>query len=58
MANENVSELDLLRMVSLYALRYERHSGNDLRGLLQTLAARRGNEHYQKVWNCVSHKAV
>ncbi|XP_074639862.1 vacuolar protein sorting-associated protein 45-like [Acropora palmata] len=53
MANENVSELDLLRMVSLYALRYERHSGNDLRGLLQMLAARRGNEHYQKHVNAL-----
>lgn len=49
LANENVSELDMIRMVSLYALRYEKHNSNDVGGLLNMLSRRGVNEHYKKV---------
>lgn len=48
LANDNVSELDMMRMVSLYALRYERHSSNDVRGLFHMLSRRGVSEHYEK----------
>lgn len=49
LANENVSELDMIRMVSLYALRYEKHSSNDVGGLLNMLTRRGVSEQYKKV---------
>ena len=36
-------------MVSLYALRYEKHSSNDVGGLLNLLTRRGVSEHYKKV---------
>ena len=49
LANENVSELDMVRMVSLYALRYEKHSSNDVGGLLNMLSRRGVSEPLKKV---------
>ncbi|KAL9986476.1 hypothetical protein ACROYT_G000631 [Oculina patagonica] len=49
LANENVSELDMIRMVSLYALRYEKHSSNDVGGLLNLLSRRGVSEQYKKL---------
>ena len=37
-------EADALRLVLLYALRYERHPQNDLRGLLGALDVRQPND--------------
>lgn len=39
----------MMRMVSLYALRYEKHSSNDVGGLLSMLSKRGVSEHYKKV---------
>ncbi|KAM7450804.1 vacuolar protein sorting-associated protein 45 [Porites harrisoni] len=48
LANDNVTELDMMRAVSLYALRYEKHSSNDVGGLLNVLSRRGVSEHYKK----------
>ncbi|CAH3038527.1 unnamed protein product [Pocillopora meandrina] len=48
LTNENVSELDMVRMVSLYALRYEKHSSNDVGGLLNMLSRRGVSEPLKK----------
>ena len=47
--NDQVSDLDLIRMVLLYALRYERHSSNDVAGLVNMLNRRGVSEHYRRV---------
>ncbi|XP_070202635.1 vacuolar protein sorting-associated protein 45-like isoform X2 [Littorina saxatilis] len=39
-ANEKVRQVDMLRLVMLYALRYESHSNNDLSGLKEALRRR------------------
>lgn len=39
----------MIRMVSLYALRYEKHSSNDVGGLLNMLTRRGVSEQYKKV---------
>lgn len=49
LANDNVTELDMMRAVSLYALRYEKHSSNDVGGLLNVLSRRGVSEHYKKL---------
>ena len=56
----------MMRAVSLYALRYEKHSSNDVGGLLNLLSRRGVSEHYKKVvsfiaslivvlWNAYAH---
>ncbi|KAL3866037.1 hypothetical protein ACJMK2_043378 [Sinanodonta woodiana] len=37
LSNDKVTQLDMLRLVMLYALRYESHSNNDVSGLVETL---------------------
>lgn len=44
-----VAELDLVRLVMLYALRYERHSSSILSSLLDQLARRGVSERHRKV---------
>ena len=39
-ADENVRMMDKLRLVMLYALRYESHTNNDVHGLVDTLTKR------------------
>lgn len=47
--NPRVSELDAVRLVALYALRYERHSSSVLPALLDELARRGVSERHRKV---------
>lgn len=47
--NDQVSDLDLIRMVLLYALRYERHSSNDVAGLVNMLNRKGVGEHYRRL---------
>ncbi|CAM9818880.1 unnamed protein product [Lampetra fluviatilis] len=48
-----VSELDAARLVMLYALRYERHSSNNLSGLLEDLSRRQVSSQYRQLVNSV-----
>ena len=41
--------MDLMRVVLLYALRYEKHSSNDVSGLLSMLARRGVSDYYRRV---------
>ena len=43
----------MMRMVCLYALRYEKHSSNDVGGLLNMLSRRGVSEQYKKVHSYV-----
>ncbi|XP_026881948.1 vacuolar protein sorting-associated protein 45 [Electrophorus electricus] len=47
--NPRVAELDAVRLVMLYALRYERHSSNILPSLLEELNRRGVSERYRKM---------
>ena len=47
--NSKVRDIDLMRTVLLYALRYEKHSSNDVSGLLSMLARRGISDHYRRV---------
>ncbi|XP_002734962.1 vacuolar protein sorting-associated protein 45-like [Saccoglossus kowalevskii] len=49
LANEKVSELDTFRLVALYALRYERHSNNDLSALMEAMARKGMSEKYRRM---------
>ncbi|XP_025077433.1 vacuolar protein sorting-associated protein 45-like [Pomacea canaliculata] len=40
LSSEKVRQVDILRLVMLYALRYENHSNNDVSGLLEALKRR------------------
>nr|XP_033779373.1 vacuolar protein sorting-associated protein 45 [Geotrypetes seraphini] len=51
--NPKVSELDAVRLVMLYALHYERHSSNNLPGLLMDLRNRGVSEKYRKLVSAV-----
>lgn len=42
--NSKVRDLDAVRLVMLYALRYEKHSSNDVIGLIDDLKKRKINE--------------
>lgn len=37
LSKDKIQQLDLLRLIMLYALRYESHSNNDLSGLVEAL---------------------
>ena len=41
LSNEKVRDMDALRLVMLYALRYENHTNNDIIGLVNALRRRR-----------------
>jgi vacuolar protein sorting-associated protein 45 len=49
LASDKVRQVDLLRMVMLYALRYESHSNNDLSGLVEALKRRGVAEEFRAV---------
>lgn len=49
-SNEKTREKDAVRLVMLYALRYEKHSNNDISGLLHVLERRRTSEKMKKVF--------
>ncbi|XP_046584204.1 LOW QUALITY PROTEIN: vacuolar protein sorting-associated protein 45-like [Haliotis rubra] len=49
MSNDSVRPLDMLRMVMLYALRYENHTNNDLSGLVDTLRKKGLSEDYRSM---------
>eukprot|EP00794_Sanderia_malayensis_P009881 gene9882-10891_t len=48
-ANEKLTKLDLTRIVLLYALRYERNTSNDIKGLRNELQKRGVNDVYLKL---------
>ena len=48
----------MMRAVSLYALRYEKHSSNDVGGLLNVLSRRGVSEHYKKVVSFITSLTV
>ena len=47
--NEKTREEDMACLVMLYALRYEKHTNNDISGLLQALQRRGVSEKLRKV---------
>lgn len=47
--NPKVRDMDLMRVVLLYALRYEKHTSNDVSGLLSMLARRGVSDYYRRV---------
>ncbi|KAJ8273716.1 hypothetical protein GJAV_G00104720 [Gymnothorax javanicus] len=47
--NQRVTELDAVRLVMLYALRYERHSSSNLPGLLEELGRRGVSERHRRM---------
>ena len=47
--NEKATDLNLLRIISLYALRYEHHSGNQLQRFFDVLSRRDFPDRYKKV---------
>lgn len=49
LTNEKVTDLDAARLVMLYALRYERHSNNDIVGLEEMLRKKGVPENLTKV---------
>ncbi|XP_077446023.1 vacuolar protein sorting-associated protein 45 isoform X2 [Stigmatopora argus] len=51
--NPRVSEMDAVRLVALYALRYERHSSSILPALVELLARRGVSETRRKMVQCV-----
>ena len=48
----------MMRAVSLYALRYEKHSSNDVGGLLNVLSRRGVSERYKKVVTFITSLTV
>jgi vacuolar protein sorting-associated protein 45 len=48
-ANEKVTHLDCMRLVLLYALRYERHTSKDVQGLHELLSRRGVPTHYRSL---------
>ncbi|XP_028411218.1 vacuolar protein sorting-associated protein 45-like [Dendronephthya gigantea] len=48
-----VRDIDLMRTVLLYALRYEKHSSNDVSGLLSLLARRGVSDHYRRIVSAI-----
>lgn len=49
LSNDKVRQVDMLRLVMLYALRYESHSNNDLSGLVEVLRRRGVAEEYRSM---------
>ena len=47
--DDKVTQLDKLRLVMLYALRYESHSNNDVSGLVETLRKKGINDKHRAV---------
>lgn len=48
-ASDRTRDADVLRLVLLYALRYEKHSNNDVRGLLEMLRGRNIPDHTLRI---------
>lgn len=46
---EKIRDIDMLRLVMLYALRYEKHSSNEIAGLVDILRKKGLNEKYRSV---------
>lgn len=51
--DEKVTQLDKLRLVMLYALRYESHSNNDVSGLVETLRKKGVNDKHRALVSSV-----
>ena len=47
--NDKIMQTDMLRLVMLYALRYESHSNNDVSGLVETLRKKGINDQHRAV---------
>ena len=47
--NDKITQTDMLRLVMLYALRYESHSNNDVSGLVETLRKKGVNDKHRTV---------
>lgn len=52
-ANDKVQDIDALRLVLLYALRYEKHGNNDVYGLVELLKKRGLQEKQTRVSSCL-----
>ena len=52
-ASDKTREIDAVRLVMLYALRYEKHSNNDVTGLVDALGRRGVNEKLKRVSSCI-----
>ncbi|XP_013378687.1 vacuolar protein sorting-associated protein 45 [Lingula anatina] len=53
LANDNVRDIDKLRLVMLYALRFEKHSNNDVTGLADALAKKGVSEKLRRMVGAV-----
>ena len=52
-------DIDAARLVMLYALHYEKHTNNDIVGLVDALKHRGVSEHLTKVsTSCEQHRAL
>ncbi|XP_078689211.1 vacuolar protein sorting-associated protein 45-like isoform X1 [Branchiostoma floridae x Branchiostoma belcheri] len=51
--DEQVSELDLVRLVLLYALRYERHPNNEVHWMMDALGRRGVSDRYKKLVSAI-----
>ena len=51
LAHEKVQDIDALRLVLLYALRYEKHSNSELMALVEILKKRKLSEKQIRVNN-------
>ncbi|XP_074650382.1 vacuolar protein sorting-associated protein 45-like [Tubulanus polymorphus] len=52
-SDDKVRQIDMVRLVMLYVLRYEKHSNNDITGLLDLLRRRGVNEKYSMLVHAV-----
>ena len=48
--NQQIREIDVVRLVMLYALHYEKYANNDINGLLNLLKNRGVSDKYVKVY--------
>lgn len=48
--NQQIRDIDAVRLVMLYALHYEKYTNNDINGLLNLLKSRAVSEKYIKVY--------
>ncbi|XP_022331631.1 vacuolar protein sorting-associated protein 45-like [Crassostrea virginica] len=49
LSNEKIQQVDMLRLVMLYALRYESHSNNDISGLMDVLRKKGVSDKYRSL---------
>jgi len=52
LSNSKVRDVDAVRLVMLYAVRYEKHTNNDISGLIGALQRRNLPDRLIRVTNC------